>query len=231
MSGSHPPFPLPLGHKFGPVNWGSIMFHDGKDFRDGQSLRTWGAAYRGRIRRPRFEPSERFTGHYQRAVAELQKMAGLPVSGLLGAEEWPLPWTLEPPPARYVRPGGEHAERQRQQHKANVKDYWRRYSKFDIHPGSDPNAPSWFPGRPFGIYEYGEHVKPVQEFFGRKANGRFDPRLAQKVRGFQRVNDLPVSGIVDARTASYIQAQTDDEDPPPDGGGSSLVVVGDRVNR
>lgn len=196
------------------------MTHDGSDWRDGQSLMTWGRQYKGRIRRPNFVPSNRFSGHYQRAVAEVQKLARLPVTGLLGAEEWPLPWTLESPKGTWVRPGGEHAERQRQQHKANVKDYWRRYSKFDIHPGSDPNAPPWFPGRPFGVYERGEHVKPVQQFFGINPNGRFTPQLAQKVRGFQRVNDLPVSGFVDARTASLMQAQVDDEDPPAEAGGS-----------
>jgi peptidoglycan hydrolase-like protein with peptidoglycan-binding domain len=225
-----PPFPLPLGHTYGPNLFGSLMIHDGSDWRDAANIRLWGSTYKGRIRRPMFQPGERFTGHYQRAVAEIQRLVGLPATGLLGASEWPLPWTLEVPPARYVRPGGEHAERQRQQHKANVRDYWRRYSKFDIHPGSDPEAPPWFPGRPFGQFEYGEHVKPVQQFFGIPPNGRFTPRLAQKVRGFQRVNDLPVSGIVDARTASYMQAAQDDEDPPPSGGGSSFVPVGGATN-
>lgn len=218
-----PPFPLPLGHRFGPNLHGSTMIHDGSDWRDAANIRLWGNMYMGRIKRPLFRVSDRFTGYYQRGVAEIQKLAGLPVTGLLGADEWPLPWTLEVPSSRYVRPGGEHAEKQRQQHKANVRDYWRRYSKFDIHPGSDANAPPWFPGRPFGQFEYGEHVKPVQQFFGvTPTNGRFTARLAQKVRGFQRVNDLPVSGIVDARTASYMQAQINDdnEDPPPPGGGS-----------
>jgi hypothetical protein len=47
------------------------------------------------------------------------------------------------------------------------------------------------------------------------------------VRGFQRSHDLPVSGIVDARTASYMQVEIDQmEEPPPDGGGSSSTLRG-----
>lgn len=217
----YPSFPLPLGHTFGLSRYGSIMVHDGKaDPRHQSALRQWQSAYKGRLRRPRFEINGIFDGPTQRAVAEVQKLAGLPVTGMLGPDEWALVWTLSQPKGAYVRPGGEHAERQREQHKANVKDYWRRYSKWDIHPGSDPNAPAWFPGRPFGYRERGEHVKPVQEFFGLKPNGRFSSLVATKVRGFQKTRGLPISGYVDARTASYIQAEIDQAPEPPAGSGA-----------
>lgn len=209
-----PPYPLAQGHAFGLTRYGSVMIHDGKtDRKDQAAIRQWGATYKGRMRRPRFEPTGQFDGTMQRAVAEVQKIAGLPVTGLLGPDEWALPWTLDPPKGAYVRPGGEHAEKQKAQHRANVRDYWRRYSKFDIHPGTDPTAPPWFPGRPFGQKEYGEHVKPVQHFFGMKENGRFCRLTAQHVRGFQRTRGLPISGIVDARTASYMQAEIDNPLP------------------
>ncbi len=214
MSTDHPPWPLPLGHKYASTQYGSLMYHDGRhDLRDRAAIKTWGLAYKARIRRPRYQPTGLYDGPTQRAVAECQKLAGLPATGVLGPDEWPLPWTLDPPPGAWVKPGGEHAEEQNRAHKVNVRDYWRRYSKLEVIPGGDPNAPTWFPGRPFGQREYGQHVKPVQEFFGHKTNGRFDRELASRIRGFQRANDLPVSGLVDARTAWLIEDKKNS--PPP----------------
>jgi hypothetical protein len=52
-------------------------------------------------------------------------------------------------------------------------------------------------------------VVPVQEVLGFKPTGRFQVALGRRVAGLQRVNGLPESGVVDARTARVIESMRD----------------------
>lgn len=196
------PFPLPDGHFFSTA--GDLRAHDGRNVRDAMALRVWQANYVGRWHRPRHTMSAVYNGHVWRAVREVQAHLGLPLTGRLGAAEWAAVWG-PPPPGRYVRPKAEPPPRAVVLQKRREK--WDKISKWGVRYGSDPGAPPWYPGRPFGQHEHGPHVRRVQEILGTPPHGRFTAALARRIRGWQRVMGLPVSGIVDVRTACLL-------DPP-----------------
>lgn len=205
-----PPFPLPLGHTFGAAG-GDLSRHDGRTWPDGERLSQWQSAYCGRWRRPLCTPTGRYDGPTQAGVAEIQQHLGLPVTGLLGPDEWAAVWELPPPAPPEPAPKPAVSESTRRAILARRLDYWRKYSKYKIRYGSDPNAPAWYPGRPFGPHEYGDHVTRVQEILGYKTTGRFSLAMGKRIRGLQRAWDVPVSGLVDARTAALLDPVDESE--------------------
>lgn len=199
------PFPLPAGHLFGPPN-GAIHWHSGRDnLADGQWLRVWMDQYRRAVNRSVRPDQIRpvFDGYVQRAVVDVQRRTGLPVTGTLDPDTWAAVWTYSPPekpPAPEVpkeRTGG----RKLTGVSKTGFDYWRRFSNWKVEYGADPAAPPWWPGRPFGPHEKGMHVRELQSLLGVKETGTMNRDTVARVRGLQRVNDLPVSGVVDVRTA------------------------------
>jgi peptidoglycan hydrolase-like protein with peptidoglycan-binding domain len=149
-------------------------------------------------------PSGLYDGHTQRAVVEVQERAGLSRTGLLGPREWAAVWTHTPAP----KPPPKPPERRKltRQELRERRRYWKRVSEWQVEPGTSPDAPAWYPGRPFGPRHEGEHVKAVQEVLGFHVSGRFQVALARRVAGVQRAHGLPESGVVDARTATLIES-------------------------
>ncbi len=192
------------------------MWHDGRaDLAEHQALAAWQDMYRQRINR-RWQGKA--TGVYdaatQKAVVDLQTRAGLPRTGLVDPATWDAVWTCEvaarqkPPPVEKV-PGRVKRATRKSWH------YWRKFSTFQIEYGTDPNLPPWWPGRTFGPHEKGWHVREIQTLLGVKETGTYNQATQARVRGVQRVHDLPVSGVVDGRTALLIDPgpwpETDEE--------------------
>lgn len=201
------PFPLTAGHIFGP-HVGDIRYHTGREsLRDTRDLARWQRAYSERLDRRGITVNGVFDGDTQRAVINVQRLAGLPLSGCIDAATWDAVWTVQrPPKVNAVAPPLEPnpATVKRTVRGDRKSTYWRRHSKAGVEYGADPDAPPWYPGRPFGPNESGWHVQRVQELIGLNPTGRFTQEVARRVRGVQRMNDLPVSGIVDAATARTI---------------------------
>lgn len=201
------PFPLPTGHVFGPPN-GALHWHTGRDdLTDSQWLKVWQDAYRQKVNRSVRPDQIRpvFDGSVQAAVIDVQRRTGLPVTGLLDPDTWAAVWAYSPPqrvaPEVPKQPKGG---RQLRHGSRKSWDYWRRFSNHNIQYGEDPAAPPWWPGRPFGPHEKGWHVREIQELLDVKPTGTYNRDTQRRVAGVQRVNDLPVSGIVDRRTALLI---------------------------
>lgn len=196
------PFPLPAGHVYGPPN-GAIHWHSGRDNPfDGQWIRVWMDQYRQRINRGVRPDQIRpvFDGIVQAAVIDVQRLTGQPVTGTLGPDTWAAVWTYSPPQRPPVqqppkaKKGGRGVSRTGQ-------EYWRSMSTFHVKYGEDPAAPPWWPGRPFGPHERGEHVRQLQVLLGVKPTGVYNRDTERRVRGVQRIGGLPVSGVVDKSTA------------------------------
>lgn len=203
-----PPFPLRRGDVFGPGG-GNLRYHDGSNWRDSAELRRWQAALIGRWRRPRYRVTGRFDGLTQSGVRKVQAHLGRPRTGLIGPEEWAAVWGPPPvkPPPPPLSKEAKIAIKQKQ------KAYWDKISKYKVRYGSDPNAPQWYPGRPFYVHEHGPHVRRVQEILGTPTHGRYTLDLARRIAGYQRAMGLPISGIVDVRTAAMLDPPEQDETP------------------
>ncbi len=199
-----PEFPLPLGHSFGPQG-GSLMWHDGRSLlHERQALARWQRAYRERInRRWGGQATGVYDGDTQKAVIDLQTRADLPRTGLVDPATWAAVWTHAPsprpaPPKVEKVPGRVRSSTRKSWH------YWRRFSTFEIRYGTDPALPPWWPGRPFGPHEKGWHVREIQTLLGLKDTGTFNADTQARVRGVQRMHHVPISGVVDGRTALLI---------------------------
>lgn len=201
-----PKFPLPLGHVFGPSRH-HITHHDGRAKLDGLALRRWQSRFAGSWQRPWMHPSGLFDGLTQKAVLEVQATLGLRRTGLLGAREWAAVWERTPPPPK-PKPVRQPPRKLTNREKRQRRRYWRKFSQWQVEPGSDPDAPGWFPGRPFGPHSKGDYVLKVQEILGYAPTGRFSKAMARRVAGLQRVHGLPESGVVDARTAQVIEGMS-----------------------
>lgn len=200
-------WPLPAGHRFGPKS-GNITWHDGRgSLAEHQALKRWQETYRSR-----FWHNFPVTGVYdaptQAAVVAIQRLTGLPPDGLLGPDVWeavrtaerpPRPKPPAPAPLKPGPPAGSGRKRAL---------YWRRMSRYGVKYGQDPEAPPWWPGRPFGANERGFHVRELQELLGLKPTGFYNANTVRRVRGLQQLHDLPVSGICDLTLARLV-------DPPP----------------
>lgn len=206
-----PPFPLPVGHVFGPP--GDLRYHDGRVIRDSLGLRRWQAALHGYWCRPNCLTSGLYDGRTQRAVYEVQEVLGRPRTGLLGAEEWPVPWETPRPRKPLPEPPPKPTPWESRQAARDRKKKWLRHSNHRVQFGTDPDAPPWYPGRPFGPHEIGDHVRRVQEILGLTPSGRYTLQMTQRIRGWQRAMGLPVSGVVDIRTACLLDPPQQAETP------------------
>lgn len=213
------PYQLQAGHLYGPTS-GDLRYHSGADsLTDLRNLARWQRAYVERVQRgPRMQVTGRFDAPTQAAVVHVQQLAGLPVTGTIDQATWEAVWTVERPkwvqPAPEPKPAGSVRKLKGRNKKANL--YWRRYSQHDIAYGADPDAPYWYPGRPFALNERGWHVRMVQEILGIEPTGKFNHQTMRRVKGLQRLHDLPVSGIVDPATARVIDPPPWPEVTPPD---------------
>jgi hypothetical protein len=209
------PFPLQSGHLFGPAT-GDLRHHNGaQSLTDTRDLARWQRAYQQRINST-MQVTGRFDGPTQKAAVQVQEWAGLPVTGTIDQATWEAVWTVvrpprekppTPPPMEEL-PSFRTIERKvRVPNKATAL-YWKRYSRAGVEYGATPDAPYWYPGRPFGANEMGWHIRMCQQLLGLKQTGWFNRQLTVRVRGLQKIHDLPVSGIVDVKTACVI-------DPPP----------------
>lgn len=188
---------------YGPSRY-HVTHHDGRAKLDGLALRKWQARFCSHWHRPWMHPSGLYDGLTQRAVLEVQERAGLPRTGLLGTREWAALWTHTPEPPKPRKP--PEIKKLSRQELRKRRRYWEKFSQWQIEPGSDPNAPNWYPGRPFGPHTKADYVKPVQEVCGFNSTGRFQVTMARRVAGLQRAHGLPESGVVDARTATLIES-------------------------
>ncbi len=201
------PFPLPVGHVFGPAH-GPLHWHDGREsLLESRWLAVWQSLYRQkfnrRLRPDQFSPT--YDGLLQQLVIDVQRRTGQPTTGLLDMGTWDATWLYERP----ANPRPEVAKektggRQLRPQSKKSWHYWRRFSNYQVQYGTDPDAPPWYPGRPFGRHEKGWHVREVQQLLGIKETGTYNADTQARVRGLQRLADLPVSGIVDRATAAAI---------------------------
>lgn len=192
---------------FGPRN-GPLHWVDGRDSVTASSwLQVWQREYRARFNRrltpDQFQPV--YNAVVQGAVLDVQRRTGLPATGLLDASTWAATWTWEapkkvPPQVPKEPTGGRHLKPQSRK----SWHYWRRFSNYQVQYGTDPDAPPWWPGRPFGRHEKGWHVREVQSLLGVKETGTFNADTQRRVAGLQRIRQHPVSGIVDLQTALLI---------------------------
>ena len=203
-----PGYPLPYGHVFGPQR-NSIIHHDGTNPHDSLALRQWQTRLRNNWRQNYVEVTGRFDAATQRAVLRVQEVLGVPRTGVLGAREWEAAWTHELPtkPKPPKPPTGRGRSKQpgyRQDYERRRK-YWEDFSQWKVELGKVLDAPPWYPGRPFSVHSRGPYVEHVQRLLGFPPHGRFTVRLMQRIRGLQRVHDLPETGVVDAGTAKLLE--------------------------
>lgn len=200
------PWVLPAGHALGP-QLGDLRWHHGPCHPTcGGALLWWTAVYRQRLNR-KFTPVAVWGGTVQAAVVHVQQLAGLPTTGVLGPEVWEAVRTVQRPkpvprekwkdPQAHTKPKWSRAGRGQYE----KWHYWRRYSQYGIEYGTTPDAPPWWPGRPFGPHEKGWHVSVLQEKLGVKPTGCMNPGTVKRVRGWQRLRGWPVTGIVDVNMA------------------------------
>lgn len=130
------------------------------------------------------------------AAIEVQKLAGLPTTGMVDADTWAAVWTVEKPklepPA--VKPAPTRRQLRLRAHRQ--RDYWRRVSN-RVSFNGDGSQPPWWPGRPFGPGEYGWHVEVLQDLVQARKTGVFNHETKRRVRALRRVHGLPVSDVVD----------------------------------
>lgn len=66
-------------------------------------------------------------------------------------------------------------------------------------------VPDWFTaGKPVGMGASGEVVRKIRELLGMQPRDKWGQDLTNKVRAFQKANDLPATGWVDTRTACLL---------------------------
>lgn len=193
-----PGWPLPLGHRYGPQGL-DLRNHDGRsNLVEHRGLQAWQEAYRHRIKRTDFR-----MGYYdsvtQMAAADLQKAAGLPVTGMIDLDTWNAVWQyVKPPQLPPEKP--QPTKSQLRLRAKRQKDYWRRVSQHTDHI-TDGSQPPWWPGRPFGPGESGWHVERLQELLQARKTGTFNRETASRVRAARRKAGLPVSDLVDLTLA------------------------------
>lgn len=188
-------WPLPVGHRYGPQGL-DLRNHNGRgSIGELQGLRAWQLAYRHRIKRTDFRD-----GYYdavtQTAAIELQRMTGLPVTGLIDADTWAAVWTADKPVREPPKEPAPPTGRQLRLRAKRQKDYWRRVSQHADYV-SDGSQPRWWPGRVFGPGDTGWHVEVLQELLQARKTGKFTKELAARVRAARRAAGLPVSDLVD----------------------------------
>lgn len=202
-----PAYPLPQGHSFGPRG-GSIMWNDGRDEMYARlALAQWQRRYRENVNRGwKGDPSGVYDGHTQKAAVDVQKKLGLPVDGLIGPDTWAAVWAYAPPKRQQPPPVEKVRGRVRalNGHSRKSWHYWRKFSNWKIQYAQDPDLPPWWPGRPFGPHERGWHVREIQTLLSVPETGTYNKETVRRVRGVQRLHEIPVSGVVDARTALLI---------------------------
>lgn len=200
------PWPLPAGHALGPP-LGDLRWHHGPCHPTcGAALVWWTAVYRQRVSR-KLDPVSVWGGTVQAAVIHVQQLAGLPTTGVLGQEVWDAVRTVQPVKSAKPKPASEWDPGQKCPKPAGARErwrYWLRYSKYGVEYGTTPDAPPWWPGRPFGPHEKGWHVLRVQELLGVKPTGCMNGGTVRRVRGWQRLRGLPVTGIVDVHMATEL---------------------------
>lgn len=186
-------WPLPVGHRYGPQGF-DLRNHDGRAPMEQVGLRAWQNAYQHRIKRVSF-PGGYWDSVTQSAAVEVQRLAGLPVTGLIDADTWAAVWTVEKPKIepKPVQPPSRRAQRLKHQ---LTRDYWRRISATATFTG-DGSQPRWWPGRPFGPGEHGWHVEVLQDLIQARKTGVYGRETAARVRALRRVHQLPVSDVVD----------------------------------
>lgn len=189
------PWPLPVGHRYG-LQGLDLRNHDGRSsIREQQGLRAWQLAYRHRIKRTEF-PSGYYDGITQTAAADIQKKAGLAVTGMIDLDTWNAVWEWTRPPVVPPPPKAPPTKSQLRLRATKQKDYWRRVSARAEYV-TDGSQPPWWPGRPFGPGEHGWYVEQLQELLQARKTGSFNRETASRVRAARRVHGLPVSDLVD----------------------------------
>lgn len=202
-----PKYPLPFGHVFGPLH-NSLSHHNGNNFQDAMALKQWQQRLRGQWRQSYLQVTGLYDGPTQRAVLRVQDVASLPRTGVLGPREWSAAWTHELPTKPKLPPEKERRKMSWPGHRKEWKQrraYWDQYSLWGVDPSKTPDAPEWFPGRPFGIHERGPWVEQVQRMLGFHTSGKFTVKLMQRIRGLQTAHELPVTGFVDVGTAKLLE--------------------------
>lgn len=188
-------WPLPVGHRFGPQGF-DLRNHDGRSsITESQHLQAWQLAFRHRIKRLDF-PGGYFSAVTQTAALEVQKLAGLPLTGLVDHDTWAAVWTVTKPQPAPPTVAPAVTKRQLRLRSQKQKDYWRRVSN-RVEFIADGSQPPWWPGRPFGPGEYGFHVETLQDLVQARKTGVFNRETASRVRALRRVHGLPVSDAVD----------------------------------
>lgn len=202
MESEIPQWQLAVGHRFGPSGY-DLRNHDGRNsLPDSRALATWQHAYRQRIKRVDLRIGV-FDGATQAAALEVQRLAGLPATGIIDQDTWHAAWTAErpkvEPPER--KPATEAATKaQLKKGATKAKDYWRRVSN-RVEFVTDGTQPPWWPGRPFGPGEFGWHVEQLQRLLQARITGRYTKELGARIRALRRLHGLPVSDLVDMRLA------------------------------
>lgn len=192
-----PRFQLAVGHRYGPGGY-DLRNHDGRgSLQDSRAISMWQATFRQRITRLDLD-SGVFDAQTQQAALHVQRLAGLPATGVIDEDTWRAVWTVEKP--KLEPPAPKPAPRpvtkaQVKGQKAKVKDYWRRVSN-RVEFVSDGSQPPWWPGRPFGPGEHGWHVSMLQRLLQARETGRFTQELGRRVRAARRLHGLPVSDVV-----------------------------------
>jgi len=210
-----PRWPLLPDHLFAPTSY-DLRHHTGREsLTDLQAVARWQRAYNQRHSPSRpITVNGIFDGPTQKAVIWIQKRAKLPVTGTIDRYTWEAVWQL-PMWWQWADPDLPKVEHEpRTVSGKRIFKYWTRLSRDNPGYGMDPNAPWWYPGKPFGRHERGYHVRHMQQLLGIRETGCVNEQTARRLRGFQRLMGLPVSGVCDAVTAAKLDP--DFEPPSPE---------------
>lgn len=203
---SPPPYPLPGGHAYGPTT-GDLRYHNGRgSLTERSGLIAWQQRYRSAWWSG-LDVTGTYDGGTQRAAVAVQKASGLPVTGMVDADTWRAVWAVQRPAKAVPEPVAEPTLTHKRKSSVSKRrwHHWRRMSAAGIEYGMDPDAPMWWPGRPFGSHERGWHVREAQLLLGIKPTGVYNRDTVARVKGYQRMRPgLMPTGILDLPTARQL---------------------------
>lgn len=209
---TQPPWVLPQGHSFGPMT-GDLRYHDARtSLVESRCVTAWQQQYRQRWHFL-FPVTGIYDGATQKACVKVQQEAHLPVHGRLDKETYDAVWAVTPPvKGKRVKTGHvEHPPRW-----SKTTRYWRLNSKRGVrqyehywhiklkNPPVVAGEPAWWPGRPFGPHERGDHVRIVQQLMGLKPTGIFNQDMATRIRGWRSARNLMSAPVVDLDMARIL---------------------------
>jgi peptidoglycan hydrolase-like protein with peptidoglycan-binding domain len=204
-------FPLPQGHFFG-LNPFDVRSHTGNDnWADENNLKHWQRQYQMRWDRAGVVTG-RFDGPTQRAAVAIQRDRGLPLTGVLDEDTWRAglagPRSTQSPdhdvpvpsPTPDVREAPEGHSEASVSRDVAVPD--------QSNEDTLPEAPQWYKdhGGPVGMTSKGPAVRTVRRLLGIQVRDTWSQDVSQRIRGLQKLNNLPVTGWVDTRTAQLLDA-------------------------